>query len=878
MALPSHRPRTNPAPETAPEAAPDALAGRQRTAIALLLGAHAFILALIVLAMTPLTHNLDDIKILLFLGLGPLLALGSLACLGLGAAPPPPRLVAIGLGGYLLVVALSTALSEFSWIGKFYIQFYWVAAGFFLSAMCLGSRRWSLEIFLRFLLVMVLATNLIGLFMYDLTGHGSGVRLLYWLFYGDATAPPTHMQRLLNTLQSAEGNMQATILNRDFYAAFCLLYLPFAILMLVDPGPGRRPNLWRGLGALTMVLTLVSIFLCKSKGEYLVAVVVLAFCGAMYALRGRVRGIRPQHMLALMVGLTMLLGTLAIMRSPTILNQLKGLDVSVQSREIIWTGSYKIFQDHPVIGGGPGTFRILFPEYRRADYFNHEISNVTIFSHNIFLDLLAETGLLGFGFFMLMLGSIWLGGFYYALRHPDPRLRNIMIACLTALLGIYGSNLSSPNGRWVIGAVGLWTVMGLTCGVLLLARVPGQKTPIAAAAGPPRKPVAVAAIALLALGLVMGGFGARTGLNYFNSARTYAAGLAYMEEGLKAVERGLIQDEQVRERVIDYLRTSYPLLESSIKTDPNNLSAYYKLGSVYTTLYQLVREKAISAANRQRADQEAEFRQLSGIYLKLARARFDQLAALSPNYAEIHYNLGLVNKFYASYLEEEAARTTPEKAAEMQAEAERSRKAARAALDKMAQMSQKPEVALIRGRQYDEMGLSEQAIQIFREATALYPDHRDLAIGFYQAAAAIEDPRAQAEALELVWRQSPNEAEVLSMLLRLALEGDHQDLIERTLARLEELNPIDPRLFEVRMVQAERAGDQERYITLAEQYLNAGGNAPEFVVTAQRMALALGQDARASRLRTAAEAMGAEFFDSPTTFTQPAAEAGGVQQ
>src|SRR5690606_8187268 len=132
-----------------------------------------------------------------------------------------PWLVAVGLTGYGVVTVISTLASEFQWIGRYYILFFWSVLGFFLTAMCVGSWRRSAEVFVRYLAIQLLTVNLIGFFMFDFTGSGSGVDWLCAKVFpsGSSADGSVQVYRLLNTLSNADGNMQATILNRDFYAA-----------------------------------------------------------------------------------------------------------------------------------------------------------------------------------------------------------------------------------------------------------------------------------------------------------------------------------------------------------------------------------------------------------------------------------------------------------------------------------------------------------------------------------------------------------------------------------------------------------------------------------------------------------------------------------
>src|SRR5690606_30405272 len=89
--------------------------------------------------------------------------------------------------------------------------------------------------------------------------------------------------------------------------------------------------------------------------------------------------------------------------------QLKNIQERVGPRRAIYAGALGMFADNPLFGGGPGSFRLLFPEYRSPDYHLTRISNLTLYAHNWVLDLLAETGLAGTLAYLAFLGGIaWL--------------------------------------------------------------------------------------------------------------------------------------------------------------------------------------------------------------------------------------------------------------------------------------------------------------------------------------------------------------------------------------------------------------------------------------------------------------------------------------
>ncbi len=633
-------------------------------------GAHAVVLALIVFSMTAKTHNLDDIKVAQYFVLGPILALVALGLIWMKVVPLPPRSITLGLGGLFLATVISNLLCDvpqqrYRWIGDFYVQFNWIMGGFFLSAMCIACFRRTAEYFMRYMVIMWLTVNIIGMFMFNFMGTGghSGIELLYNSMYPNCPKGETITDtlRMLATLSHAQNDMQSTVLSRDFYAGICLLYMPFPMLLILDPGPSRRPNLWRVIGVVGLILNLVSIFYCQSKGEWIFAIVSFAFFAVMFYFVGQVREIQRKHIVVLIGCLAFVILELLWLRSPTILGQLKSVNTSFDERSIMWMGAWKIFkagwvdQVYPdagwleralrkvsvwLLGSGPGTFRIYFPLYRRPDYYTHGISHVTTFSHNIFMDTLCELGIFGTAAWCSCCAGYGSGGLYWAFKHPDPRLRNILVACLTSLVGYLGSNLSSPNMRWVIGTVNVYTVMGFMAGIIMLARVRGVDRPNAASDGAVggragRHLVGWALVALLGIGVVTWIYASNTGVRYWKSAVAYADGLQWMEPAMEAMDTHTLDVDTIA----SMLEKGYEPLERSIQEDPSNVSAYYKLGSIYTTLYNYYIDRAeeVRARNPQQARQLTEH---AKTLLDTAMERYDRLQQICPDYAQIHYNYG----------------------------------------------------------------------------------------------------------------------------------------------------------------------------------------------------------------------------------------------
>jgi len=833
-----------------------------------LLVVHIVALLLVVTGMTPLTHNLDDIKILLFFIGGPILMLLATAGIAARILPTPPRVIGASLLAYLLIAFLSTLTAQFRWESWHQMALLWSAGGMFLSAMAIGSHPRLSETFLRYLVAQLLLACLIGFFFFDVTNspnHLSGVSILHRLLY-DSLRPPydnaSPFRSLLWTLVNADKNMQSTILSRDFFAAFCVLYLPFALLLSLDPGPRNR-LLWRGVGCLAALLTILAIFYCRSKGEWIFGILTIVIFSAIFSRIGQMPGLRKRYLLATVGGLLLLLLSIAWMLSPDLLSQLKGLDYSVKSRSIIWAGAVGIFLDHPILGAGPGNFRVFFPEHRAHDYFLHEISNVTLYAHNYFLDLLAETGILGFAAFVCFLLCLLGLALRWAFKHPDPRLRGLLTAMVAGIFGIFGSNLSSPNGRWVIGASSLWTVLGFCCGAILQARGihAGRLEP---AEGPdptqaPRRPRLTLAAALVAVALVALPLCAYRGYVYFDSAIDYARGMRMMEPAYDMLTSGRVSDPEM---VAAMLQRSATDFEQSIKDNPSNVSSYYKLGSIYSTLSSLTRDEA---SRRNAAGQPDEARRLTEVadyYLVASKRNYAMLQQRWPDYAEIHYNLGIIYYDYAQLLDRIARGETPprvldsvDEGKDYRAEAERYRQLALEHVQRMSELSIKPEVYRQRGQLLATMQLSERALQVYAEGAERYPEDRQLLGQYLMTAEAAGDPVAMADVLEHLWRLNPSDELLLQQLLDVALQHELNDVLERTLEEMERINPIDPQLYAARAQLFRNRNEPELLMRAVERYLRVGGRDPETIQLGIETAQALNNSEILDRLTQLREQM-----------------------
>jgi O-antigen ligase len=190
----------------------------------------------------------------------------------------------------------------------------------------------------------------------------------------------------LRTL-SAGGDPFGPFVNRNHFAGFVELTLPAGLALLIFRG------LRRDMIPLTGLLTIVPIgamILSGSRG----GIVSFGFEIAVLALLARFRKAPegPRLVALAIVGFAALalVAWLGVGQAIERFSTLHKGDVSLGRRGTMIRGAAHIFFDHPIKGAGVGGLVAVFPRYEVA-YDGLVVDHV----HNDYMELLAETGILG---------------------------------------------------------------------------------------------------------------------------------------------------------------------------------------------------------------------------------------------------------------------------------------------------------------------------------------------------------------------------------------------------------------------------------------------------------------------------------------------------
>lgn len=255
-----------------------------------------------------------------------------------------------------------------------------------------------------------LAVAAFGLIQF-LTWNG----LLYWFY-----EPPY------------EGTRFGPFNNRNYFAGYLAAALPAALALgLLDRrAPGRGVILYCAwLGALAGLMSL-------SRGgavALFVAVGLTLVVSARFRAEGRGAWLRVGAVIAVLL----LVGLIGLQQADRVIARLETVLVfqeesSFQGRVSIWSDTLSMASERPIAGWGLDTFGWAFANFRTAPR-----SSVAMHAHDEYLEVLAETGLIGAALalaFLVLLMRSGVARLRAATRGSEQALRLGAVAGWTATL------------------------------------------------------------------------------------------------------------------------------------------------------------------------------------------------------------------------------------------------------------------------------------------------------------------------------------------------------------------------------------------------------------------------------------------------------------
>lgn len=337
-----------------------------------------------------------------------------------------------------------------------------LGAGLLLLAWLAGSALWadSVHYVLADLWQWAVGILLLAIAMTVLRDQ-RGVRLLVWGFVIGGTISVTvglvaggigADSPALETATATEGRLQGGAGDPNYLAAGLLP----AIVMAAGLAAGTRGVL-RRLG-LVVCAGIMAIGLAATQSRGGMVAAVLIALAAPFVFRGRRLAATS---LVLLVGC---FAGLWFAADPTAWQRVTSFNNGGNGRSSIWSVAWRLSGDYPLLGVGLNNFRVHSGDYVRQpgalDFVQLIVERPHVV-HNIYLQMLAETGPLGLALFVFLIAAAIRAAWMAASRFHRAGDESMATLARSVALGIAGIAIASffiSNGAdrrlWLLLALG----------------------------------------------------------------------------------------------------------------------------------------------------------------------------------------------------------------------------------------------------------------------------------------------------------------------------------------------------------------------------------------------------------------------------------------
>jgi O-Antigen ligase len=206
-----------------------------------------------------------------------------------------------------------------------------------------------------------------------------------------------------------------TLASPNVLAGFLLLGTAAACVLAIS-----LPRWLRPIAAAAAVVQVLAIMLTYSRGGYAgLAVFVVASAALLFPVRRR-----AWWVLALIV----VTAAVAAARLPAVGLRAErlapGQEDTVTSRRFIWESARRMWAGHRLWGAGLGTFNVVYSAYRPPGvYTTYAMINIPASAHDDYLQILAETGVVGAGIVgATLLWGLWRAAVRYRAGPEEDRI------------------------------------------------------------------------------------------------------------------------------------------------------------------------------------------------------------------------------------------------------------------------------------------------------------------------------------------------------------------------------------------------------------------------------------------------------------------------
>ncbi|MGM0381479.1 MAG: O-antigen ligase family protein [bacterium] len=401
----------------------------------------------------------------------------------------------------------------------------------------------------------------------------------------------------------------STFGNQNFFAGFLLMTTP------VITGYIFATKKW-AVRIVLILLALTQFYLLIGTGTrtgvlgFLAALFIFGLLALRFIYLEGIVEIKKEWLIWGIVGfLLVLVAVYIITPEGFIMDVLQAFDLQMGTsrvRWIMWTGSTRAALDSPVAGHGNGVFQLVFPNYRPTFYHRFRVSHNTRHSHNEYMEILMEDGVVGLALFLTIMVSLGIFAYRFLLRNRDRFYAWLTIGLLSGVSAGLVQNLASVNLRWMSSTFTFWFILSLVCATIRVASGKGRNLEKKGKTGVISRysrylpelswktPFHLIIISILAF----------CGYEFYKRLRG--------DFNLKRMNMLIQMAEADR---VDW-NEAEAAGEKALGYSPHNMSTRYKLGYIYLS---------------------------QGRYEEAGR-QYEKLTDLAPNYAQIHNNIALIER------------------------------------------------------------------------------------------------------------------------------------------------------------------------------------------------------------------------------------------
>lgn len=255
----------------------------------------------------------------------------------------------------------------------------------------------------------------------------------------------------------------STLGNSDFAGGWLAIAAPLFLYVVVT----SKNTYVRWILAAAMVAELAALWFTQARGAFIAfgfATAVLAFLYRDLAPRWVRRAAAAGVAAVILISVVVLVHPF-MRQAPSFFNVNGQFSFfrtgTLTSRSYYWVTALKIFKHHPILGTGPDTYYANYPHYRLAK--DGALLGLTITDkpHDIYLEYASNSGILGVGTYLAVLGAaLWFGYRRIAKLSGHTRLLlTVFIVSLAAYIGQGVFSIDIPP----LAVLGWVNLAGIAC-------------------------------------------------------------------------------------------------------------------------------------------------------------------------------------------------------------------------------------------------------------------------------------------------------------------------------------------------------------------------------------------------------------------------------